>query len=149
MGRGASVRTHVTFRHPAPWVVLSDDDGILSIDGAGWFIALLQRIEGLTIATELIQEDWGVLVPVARAGKSFFIGLSFWVDDGDHAWLAHASHDGLLQRLLPTADGDLRRLLSDLHQALATEPAVSAAMWYAEKALMKWPLDGAATPDEA
>ena len=144
------MRTHVTFRHPAPLVLVSEDDGILSIDGADWFVSLLKRIDSLAIKTGLIQEDWGVVAQVARSGKTFWIGLSFW-PEGDQAWLAHLHHGSfnLLQRLLPAGDRELRRLLSDLHLVLAAEPSVSEAMWYREDALVRWPLDGAETPDES
>jgi hypothetical protein len=144
------VRTHVTFRHPAPLVLVSEDDGILSIDGADWFVSLLKRIDDLTIDAELIQEDWGVVVKVARSGKTFWIGLSFW-PEGDQAWLAHLHHGSfkLLQRLLPAGDRELRRLLSDLHVVLAAAPSISEVRWYQEDALMRSPLDGAATPNEA
>jgi len=144
------VRTHVTFRHPAPLVLVSEDDGILSSGGADWFVSLLKRIADLTIETELIQEDWGVVVVVTRSGKTFWIGLSFW-PEGDQAWLAHLHHGSfkLLQRLLPAGDRELARLLADLHLVLAAEPSVSEVRWYQEDVLMRWPLDGAATPDEA
>ena len=55
------MRNHVIFRHPAEFVPVSGEDGILSADSAEWFMSLLRQIPGLEIEAELCQEDWGVV----------------------------------------------------------------------------------------
>ncbi len=53
------MRTNVTFRHTAKFVPLSDEDGIIAVNGAQWFAALLRRVQALEIDENLCQEDWG------------------------------------------------------------------------------------------
>src|SRR6266480_712439 len=108
------MRTNVRFRHPAEFVPVSDEDGILAVSGAQWFVSLLRRVPGLEIDDELCQEDWGVVAFVRRHQKHFWIGLSFW-PDGEHTWLAHVHHRSFawLQRLSPSGKIELNRLVSD------------------------------------
>jgi hypothetical protein len=65
------MRTHVTFRHPAEFVPISDEDGILAVSGAQWFAELLRGVSGLQIEEELCQEDWGVVLFARRNRKKF------------------------------------------------------------------------------
>ena len=81
------MRTNVTFRHPAEFVPLSEDDGILAVSGANWFGALLGRVPGLVIDDNACQEDWGVVFFVRHNQVKFWIGLSAWDETGK--WLAH------------------------------------------------------------
>ena len=108
------MRKNVTFRHPAEFVPVSGGDGILATAGAGWFVPLLRRIDGLSVQGELCQEDWGVVVFAERSGKRFWIGLSFW-PDGEQAWLAHFHHHSFawLQRRSAAGKRELERLVSD------------------------------------
>src|SRR5689334_22419672 len=74
------VRINVTFRYPAEFVPLSDEDGILAVPGAEWFVKLLRRVPGLELDEQLCQEDWGVVIFGRRAAKKFWIGLSLRPD---------------------------------------------------------------------
>lgn len=84
------MRNNVTFRHPAEFIPVSEDDGILATAGADWFVSLLQRIDGLSVQSELCQEDWGVVVFAERAGKRFWVGLSLWPEH-EHLLGYHAA----------------------------------------------------------
>src|SRR5262249_12351962 len=112
------MRTNVTFRYPAEFVPLSDQDGILAVSGAQWFAALLARVPGLAIDNELCQEDWGVVVFARRNQKKFWIGLSFWDVGGE--WLAHFHHGSFpwLQWFSSSGNDELKRLLADVHAML-------------------------------
>jgi hypothetical protein len=127
------MRKNVTFRHPAEFVPVSEDNGILATTGAGWFVSLLRRIDGLSVQSELCQDDWGVVVFAERSGKRFWIGLSFW-PDGEQAWLAHFHHHSFawLQRRSAAGKRELERLVSDFHSVLASEPTVGDIAWYHE-----------------
>lgn len=140
------MRTNVTFHHPAEFEPLSDEDGILAVGGAQWFVALLLRVPGLHIDGELCQEDWGVVVFARRNGKRFWVGLSAW--DVKHTWLAHFHHGPFawLQRLSPSGKSELRSLVSDVHAVLADEPAVSNVVWYEEGEMRKPQPAGFRTP---
>jgi hypothetical protein len=140
------MRTHVTFRHPAPFVRLSDEDGILSVAGAEWFVSLLARVPGLVVREDLCQEDWGIVSFAERAGKRFWIGLSA---EEEGAWLGHFHHGSWawLQRFSPSGDRELQRLLLDFHRVLANEAAVSEVTWYREEDVAKQHRSGSAAPD--
>ena len=127
--------------------LLSDEDGILAVDGAKWFVDMLSRIPGLQIDNELCQEDWGVAIRARRDGKKFWIGLSFW-PDGENAWLAHFHHGSFawLQRISPSGKRALNRLVSDVHNLLANDPLVSNIVWYDECEMTKASPTGFATP---
>src|SRR5437868_5003327 len=73
-----TMRTNVTFRHPAQFVALSDEGRILAVNGALWFAMVLQRVPALQIDDDLCQEDWGVVLFARRRNKTFWIGLSGW-----------------------------------------------------------------------
>src|SRR5687768_8224690 len=122
------MRNNVTFRYPAEFVTVSEDDGILSVAGADWFVSLLRRIAGLSVRSELCQEDWGVVVFAERGGKRFWIGLSFWPED-EPAWLAHFHHHSFawLQRWSAAGKRELERLVSDFQSVLASE--IGRASW--------------------
>ena len=131
------MRTNVTFRHPAEFVPLSDGEGILAVNGAQWFAALLKRVPGLEIDTDLCQEDWGVVFFARRNRKRFWIGLSAW--DVDGAWLAHFHHGSFawLQWFSSSGNNELKRLLVDFHNVLASEPAISDIVWREESEMRK------------
>lgn len=141
------MRNNVTFCHPAEFLAAPHSDGILCVSGADWFVSLLHRIAELEIDDELCQEDWGVVVFARRHGKKFWIGLSSW-PERQHAWLAHVHHGSFawLQRFTRTGNEELKRLVSDIHNALAGDPMVSAIAWYGEREIQKAKPIGAARP---
>ena len=140
------MRTNVTFRHPAEFVPVSDADGILAVDSAHWFAALLRRVPGLQIDDDSCQEDWGVVFFARRDQKKFWIGLSAW--DTENAWLAHFHHGSFawLQRFTSSGTIELQRLLSEFHAVLAGEVAVSNIKWYEESEISKAQPAGFPTP---
>jgi len=79
----------VGFHYPAPLVVVSESDGILSVAGAGWFLDLLGTIRGIDVDRKVVQEDWGVVVFARHAGRCYWIGLGTM---RNHEWLAHVHH---------------------------------------------------------
>ncbi len=141
------MRTNVTFQHPAEFVQVSDEDGVLAVEGAQWSVSLLRRIPDLQVRGELCQEDWGVVVFAERNRQKFWIGLSMW-PDGEQAWLAHFHQASFawLQRLGASGKSGLQRLVSDVHSVLKNEPAVSRIVWYEQSQLTKLQPDGFATP---
>jgi len=142
------MRNNVTFWHPAEFVPLSEDDGILATRGVDWFLSLLRRIDGLSLHSELCQEDWGVIVYARRAGKRFWIGLSFWPDE-ERAWLAHFHHHSFawLQRWSASGKRELNRLITDFHSVLATEPDIRNIAWYHENEMRRANAGSSATPN--
>ncbi len=132
------MRTYVSFRHPAEFVPFSENDGILAVGGAQWFVSLLQRVPGLQLDERVCQEDWGVVVFAKRNQKRFWIGLSMW-PDGEHAWLAHVHHGSFawLQRLSSSGKKEMKSLLTDIHDVLSSDPVVSAITWYEESEMGK------------
>ena len=144
------MRTNVTFHHPAEFVAVSDEDGILSVAGAQWFVALLRRVPALEIDEQLCQEDWGVVISARRAQKKFWIGFSMW-PEGEHAWLAHFHHGSFawLQRFTSSGQSGLGHLVSEVHRVLTHEPMVSGVLWYDESQMRKAEPDGFATPVES
>jgi hypothetical protein len=142
------MRTNVTFCHPATFVPVSDEDGVLATHGASWFTPLLRKVPGLEVDDDLCQEDWGVVVFARRNRKSFWIGLSGWDTEG--MWLAYFHHrvSAWLQRFSGSGKSELRSLLADVHSVLMNESAVSGVSWHNEKA-MRGPAPAAfATPFE-
>jgi hypothetical protein len=131
------MRTFVKFRHPADFVPISDEDGILAVSGAQWFAELLRGVSGLQIEEELCQEDWGVVLFARRNRKKFWIGLSPW--DGEHSWLAHFHHGSFawFQRFSSSGAEELKRLLADVHKVLATEQAISEIAWHEESEMRR------------
>lgn len=140
------MRTNVTFQYPAKFVPLSDEDGILAVGGAQWFVALLRRVAGLEIKDDLCQEDWGVVLFARRDQMRFWIGLSAW--DSENEWLAHFHHGSLawLQRFSRSGKGALQSLLADVHGVLASDPAVCDIIWYEESEVSKPESAGFPTP---
>jgi hypothetical protein len=124
------IRTNVSFRYPAEFVAISDVDGVLAISGAQWFVDVLRRIPRLEVNDNLCQEDWGVVAFIRRNSKKFWIGLSLW-PEGEHAWLAHFHHGPFAwwQRLSPSGQHELRQLVADAHDVLASDPAVYDVVW--------------------
>ncbi|EDY18573.1 hypothetical protein CfE428DRAFT_3958 [Chthoniobacter flavus Ellin428] len=146
------MRTNVTFCYPAEFVRVSDEDGILSVAGAGWFVSLLERVSGASIESELCQEDWGVVAFAERAGKRFWIGLSGWGPrEDDSAWLAHFHHHSFawLQRWTTAGQRELERLTIDFHSVLASEPRVTDIAWYPEGEMKKAHPHGFSAPNAA
>jgi hypothetical protein len=132
------MRTNVTFRFPMEFVPFSvEEDRILAVAGALWFVALLRRVPGLQVEVDLCQEDWGVVLFARRDRKKFWIGLSGW--DLQNAWLAHLHHGSFawLQRISSSGKCALQRLLADVHGVLASDPGVSDIVWYEENELNK------------
>ena len=144
------MRTNVTFRHPAEFVPVSEDDGILAATASGWFVELLQRIEGLEIGSPLIQEDWGVVVIAERDNCRFWIGVSLW-PEGESAWLAHVHHRTFawLQRLSSHGRKELLRFAIDLHAVLESDQAVRDVSWYRQADMARANPPGASTPTAA
>lgn len=142
------MRTNTTFRHPAKFVPLSDEDGILAASGAQWFASLLRRVPSLEIDEDLCQEDWGVVLFARRNRTKFWIGLSAW--DAEGAWLAHFHHCSFawLQWFSSSGKNELKRLLADVHEALASERAISQITWYEESEMGKPQPAGFPTPLE-
>jgi hypothetical protein len=143
------MRINVIFRHPAKFVPVSAEDGILSADGASWFVALLGQIHGLEIESELCQEDWGVVAFAQRSDKRFWIGVSLWPDE-EQMWLAHFHHRSFAWRQRWSASGssELQRLILDAHAVLSADPSVSCMSWLQERAMTKANEYGSATPAE-
>lgn len=143
------MRNNVTFRFPAEFVPVSDEDGILSTAGADWFVSLLRRVAGLSVQSELFQEDWGVVIFAERDGNRFWIGLSLWPED-EPAWLAHFHHHSFawLQRWSAAGKRELERLVSDFHSVLASEPAVRDIAWYRERDMSRADVQSSPTPND-
>ena len=108
------MRTYISFRYPAQFVAFSEEDSILSVNGAVWFVELLRRVSDLHVDGELCQEDWGVVIFVRRGQMKFRIGLSI-LSDGGPSWLAHFHYRSLalLQR-----SNVLQNLACDFHGML-------------------------------
>ena len=144
------MRNNVTFCYRAEFVPVSDDDGILSVTAADWFVSLLRQVNDLSVRSDLCQEDWGVVVFAERAGKRFWIGLSFWPDD-ESTWLAHFHHHSFawLQRWSAAGKQELDRVISDFHAVLAQDPAIRDIAWYREKDMRGADALSSTTPDAA
>jgi hypothetical protein len=143
------MRNHVTFRCPEPFVRYSEEDGILSASGAGWFAALLRSVPSLEVDPKLCQEDWGVVIFVSRNRKRFWIGLSMW-PEGESAWLAHIHHHSFawLQRLTSSGKAELDTLIGDIHHMLSNAASVSDITWYREGDMKTAGKQGSSTPDK-
>lgn len=142
------MRTYVTFRYPAEFVPLSDEDGILAVGSVQWFATLLSRVSGLEIDPEPCQEDWGVVYFARRNQKKFWIGLSAWGSPA--AWLTHFHHGSFawLQRLSWSGKIELQRLLVDVHEVMAGESVISDIVWHEESEMSKPEPAGFPTPVE-
>jgi hypothetical protein len=140
------MHTNVTFRHTAKFVPLSDEDGIIAVNGAQWFVALLRRVHALEIDENLCQEDWGVVLFARRNRLRFWIGLSAW--NAQDTWLAHFHYGSLawLQRFGLYGKNELTRLMADVHGALAGDAAISDIAWYEESEMHKPHPAGFPTP---
>lgn len=143
------MRNNVSFLYPEEFEPVSDEDGILSTQGAKWFVALLQQIADIQVETELCQEDWGVVIFVRRNQKRFWIGLGMC--ESDYAWLAHVHHHSfaLYQRLSRSGNDELERLIKDLNDVLTADPKVSCVQWYREKDMNSCNPIGSRTPNDA
>lgn len=141
------MRTHVIFDHPAAWVPVSEEDGILSVEGATWFVNLLEQVPDLTVDPDLCQEDWGVVVFATRNNKRFWIGLSFWGED-ERRWCAHVHHHSFawLQRVSASGRTELRRLIQDVHGALNSAAVVSHVSWLDQHAVDRGQGPGSPNP---
>lgn len=141
------MRNNVTFNFPERFLPLSEEDGILSKDGAQWLVSILKTIPSLEIDPDLCQEDWGVVLRVKRNQRKFWIGLSFW-PDGEQAWLVHLHHDSFawLQRFSTTGKAELEKLILNMDDALKANPSVSNIFWYSEEEIDKPTAVGSPTP---
>ena len=143
-----TMRTNVTFHHPAGFVADSQDGaGVLGVNGAHWFAEVLRRVPGLQIDEHLCQEDWGVVLFARRNHKKFWIGLSAFEADG--AWLAHFHHGSFawLQWFSSSGKDALKCLLADVHNVLASEPAISEIAWHEESEMNKPQPDSFPAPE--
>jgi hypothetical protein len=143
------MRNNVTFRHPAEFIGDSEDGGgVLAVSGAHWFGELLRRAAGLQLDEDLCQEDWGVVFFARRNQKRFWVGLSAW--DSEGAWLAHFHHGSFawLQWFTASGKSELQRLLADVHDVLASDPAITEIAWYEESEMGKPEAVGFSTPIE-
>ena len=144
------MRTHVTFRHPAEFVGDEEDGaGVLAVSGVRWFTSLLRRVPGLQLDEELCQEDWGVVIFARRNQKQFWVGLSAW--DFEGVWVAHFHHRSFawIQSLTATGKSELRRLLADVHDVLASEPVITAINWHEDGEMSKPNPTVSRNPDKA
>jgi hypothetical protein len=132
------MRDHVRFHADKEFVGTEENGeaGVLSVDGAGWFLELLAVVQGLAVEPRLCQEDWGVVIFAERDGKRFWIGLTWW-PEGEGEWLVHVHHDSfaLRQRLSRTGKEALVRLIADLDNALRWAPGVSGVVLSEERDL--------------
>ena len=138
------IRNNVSFRHPASFVPAVDAEGIISTDGAGWFVDLLRAIPRLVVDPKLCQEDWGVVVFGKRDGFEFWFGLSFADED---EWLAHVHHRRVLQRFRAAGKAAYAEVISDLHAVLVNDGTVDEVRWFLEAEMSRGDARGAATPD--
>ena len=143
------MRTNVTFKYPAELAPISAEEGVLSVRGSKWFVALLQRVPGLQIKERLCQEDWGVVVFARRNQRRFWIGLSPWYDE-EHAWLAHFHHAPFAwsQRFTASGKAELERIVADFRDVLTSDPAVSMLGWYHESEMSDADPHSCATPHD-
>lgn len=128
------MRNTVSFHYPAPLVVVSDEDGVLSVEGAGWFLDMIRTIPGIDVEQSVLQEDWGVVVRVRLAGRSYRVGLSF--TGNEHDWVAHVRHHSFawLERFSPGGRAARAALVGEVDRALRTANA-SALKWFDESDL--------------
>jgi hypothetical protein len=140
------MRSHVTFRHPAEFVPVSEDEGILSAAGVSWFLKLLAGVKDIDAIGDPLQEDWGVVVFAGRRKCRFWIGINSW-DEG--AWLVHFHHHSFawLQRMTSNGKKELGELVSDFHNVLESDEQVRDVSWHYESDMTKPDMPGASTPD--
>jgi len=130
------MRNNVSFCFPEEFERVSEEEGILSVQGAEWFVSILKKIPGIQVNEDLCQEDWGVVVFVNRNEKRFWVGLSQW-SDGEFSWLAHVHHNSYawLQRWSRSGKREFDELIMSLDRVLTTDPNVSEKLWYHEKVM--------------
>jgi hypothetical protein len=127
------MRNTVRFQYPAPLVVVSDEDGVLSVEGAGWFLDMIKTIPGINLDQGVVQEDWGVVVCAHRTGRSYRIGLSS--TGYEHEWVAHVRHHlAWLERFSPRGRAAREALVGELGLALRAANA-SELKWFDESDL--------------
>ena len=141
-------RTNVSFRFATEFIGAKESEDILGVSGVDWFIQRLRRIPELSLAADLIQEDWGVAVQVERRGKRFWIGVSVF---GEDTWIAHVHHPAfsVFQRLSHSGRRELHVLAADLHAVLVSDAAVSDVRWYRDRDLRRPPFVWARGPENA
>jgi hypothetical protein len=124
------MRTNVVFRCAQEFVGADQDEGILGVRGAVWFVEKLKRIPGLAIDQQLIQEDWGVVIFSQKNEKRFWIGLSL-LPDGENHWLAHVHHASwaLLQRFTTKGRAALDDLVKEIDVVLKADATVTDVRW--------------------
>lgn len=113
----------------------SRSGGILAVRGGQWFAAQLRRVPDLHLGEDHCQEDWGVVFFARRNQGKFWVGLSAW--DSEGAWVAHFHHGSFawLQWFSSTGKNELKRLLADFHNFLASESVVTESRGMKR---MKW-----------
>jgi len=141
------MRNKVLFQHPAEFVPNQDTEGVLSVDGAIWFLEILQVIPGIHVDEERCQEDWGVVFFARRNGSRFWIGLSAWMDD-DADWLVHVHHRSFawFQRWSRSGRDEFKQLVLDLHRVMESQAEVSNLRWYNRQELESGHGEGSPCP---
>lgn len=140
------MRNNVVFRHPATFVPVSTGGkGVLSVEGATWFVSILRRVPALDVDAKLCQEDWGVVVFASRHGYEFWIGLNVF---DKTEWNVHVHHGSFawLQRLRASGRRELSSLLEGLDFALKSDAAVGHIRWYSEGDMSRAKSEAAASP---
>jgi len=124
------MRTNVIFRCAQEFVASDEEEGILGVRGASWFVERLKRIPGLAIDQRLTQEDWGVVIFSQKNEKMFWIGLSLY-PDGENCWLAHVHHAPwtLLQRFTAKGKAALHDLVNEIDAMLRADATVTDVRW--------------------
>lgn len=143
------MRNYAIFHYLPEFGADSDEDGILTVEGAKWFLKLLRRIPEIHVDENLCQEDWGVVFFANRDCGRFWIGLSLW-PDGECAWLVHLHHHAFawLQKLSRAGREKLNRLIIDLSRVLSTDSMVTDIQWHRDSDMKKGKPQGTASPNE-
>jgi hypothetical protein len=144
------IKNNVIFKYPERFEPVSEEDGILSAQGAKWFLPILKRVPGIQIDSDLCQEDWGVVIFSSLNKKRFWIGLSMW-PEGENAWLVHVHHHSFafFQRFSISGKNEIKRLIEKLNQILSTDPRASDILWFSEKNMISGNPKGSSNPKEA
>lgn len=102
----------------------------------------------MQIGEDLCQEDWGVAIIAQRNQKKVLDRPECVGRRG--AWLAHFHHGSFawLQWFSLSGKKELRRLLVDVHDVLASDTAISEIAWHEESERGKPQPAGFPTPVE-
>lgn len=130
----SDMRNTVSFHLAAPLAVVSDEDGVLRVAGADWFLDTLRTIPGIELDQRLVQEDWGVIVCAHRDGRRYRIGLSS--AGHEHEWVAHVRPRSFawVERFSPGGRAARTALIGEVDRALRAAHA-SGLRWFDESDL--------------